>query len=235
VTSNLFSVALVIAMGQVPNGAASPYAYPPPGGGIPVNGSGVGNPAAGVLAAGDSTGAFRTGDPVYPFDAFEPWVRGYWQEIPAYGGYTFFRPYNYKHVLSQSQVAGGWGMSPTMPYSHEYFRRMQEQAAAENRLSQVRAAAYNAEIARLRAQKDFTRQPELAAPANAEAVTTASSVEMNRKAGVDPASYTRLSRIEELHQRVERQSQDLRALQQALQEEYSRPVPAAAPPVNRGR
>jgi hypothetical protein len=194
-------------------------------------------PAAGVYAAPNSTGAFATGDPVYPYDAYEPWVHGYWQEIPAYGGYTYFRPYNYKHVLSQAQVAGGWGMSPVMPYSHEYFRKMQEQAAAERQLTQVRATAYAAELARLRAQKDFDRQPELTVPGGGETLTAARPPENlsrysttvvrgvsepNAPSGVDPAVYTRLSRIEELNQRVERQSQELRVLQQALQEEYSR-------------
>jgi len=64
----------------------------------------------------------------YPFDSREAWVHGYWQEIPSYGGHHAFKPYNYKHVLSQSQVSGGWGMSPTMPYSHEYFRRARERS-----------------------------------------------------------------------------------------------------------
>jgi hypothetical protein len=64
----------------------------------------------------------------YGFDSRDAWVHGYWQEIPSYGGHYTFRPYNYKHVLSQSQVSGGWGMSPTMPYSQEYFRRARERA-----------------------------------------------------------------------------------------------------------
>jgi hypothetical protein len=64
----------------------------------------------------------------YPFDTQQNWVHGYHQEIPAYGGHVFFRPYNYKDVLSQSQTAAGWGMSPTMPYSQQYWHRYHDQA-----------------------------------------------------------------------------------------------------------
>ena len=62
-------------------------------------------------------------DQLYPYDTSLPWMHGYFQEIPAYGGFHFFRPYNYRHVLSQTQAAGGWGMPPTMAYSHTYWRR----------------------------------------------------------------------------------------------------------------
>jgi hypothetical protein len=64
----------------------------------------------------------------YPFDTQQNWVHGYHQEIPAYGGYPVFRPYNYKDVLSQSQTAAGWGMSPTMPYSQQFWHRYHDQA-----------------------------------------------------------------------------------------------------------
>jgi hypothetical protein len=64
----------------------------------------------------------------YPFDTQQNWVHGYHQEIPAYGGHVFFRPYNYKDVLSQSQTAAGWGMSPTMPYSQQFWHRYHDQA-----------------------------------------------------------------------------------------------------------
>ncbi|MDZ4684778.1 MAG: hypothetical protein SH850_06770 [Planctomycetaceae bacterium] len=64
----------------------------------------------------------------HPFDTQQNWVHGYHQEIPAYGGHAFFRPYNYKDVLSQSQTAAGWGMSPTMPYSQQFWHRYHDQA-----------------------------------------------------------------------------------------------------------
>jgi hypothetical protein len=55
----------------------------------------------------------------YPFDAQDPWLHGYFQETPAYAGFHAFRPYNYKHVFAQSQMAAEWGGSPTAPYSHQ--------------------------------------------------------------------------------------------------------------------
>lgn len=64
----------------------------------------------------------------HAFDTQQNWVHGYFQEIPAYGGHVFYRPYNYKDVLSQSQTAAGWGMSPTMPYSQQFWHRYHDQA-----------------------------------------------------------------------------------------------------------
>ncbi|QDT38948.1 hypothetical protein [Stratiformator vulcanicus] len=63
------------------------------------------------------------GDQLYPYDAPDPWMHGYIQEIPAYGGHRYFRPYNYKHLLAQSQTAAGFGMSPVMPYSQQFWHR----------------------------------------------------------------------------------------------------------------
>jgi hypothetical protein len=59
----------------------------------------------------------------YCFDGQAPWLHGYTQEIPAYSGFHSFRPYNYKHVLNQSQIVGGWGLSPASPYSQQYWHR----------------------------------------------------------------------------------------------------------------
>lgn len=58
----------------------------------------------------------------YAYDAAAPWLHGYFQETPAYGGFHAFRPYNYKHVFVQSQLAAEWGASPTAPYSHQTGR-----------------------------------------------------------------------------------------------------------------
>jgi hypothetical protein len=58
----------------------------------------------------------------YPFDAQDPWLHGYYQETPAYAGFHAFRPYNYKHVFAQSQLAAEWGGSATAPYSHQSGR-----------------------------------------------------------------------------------------------------------------
>jgi hypothetical protein len=62
-------------------------------------------------------------EPRFCFNAQEPWIHGYTQEVPLYGGFHAFRPYNYKHALAQSQIAAGWGMSATSPYSQQYWHR----------------------------------------------------------------------------------------------------------------
>lgn len=64
----------------------------------------------------------------FPFDTQQNWVHGYFQEIPAYGGHPFFRPYNYKDVLSQSQVSAGWGQSPVLPYSQQFWHKYHDRA-----------------------------------------------------------------------------------------------------------
>lgn len=61
-------------------------------------------------------------------DSQLPWLHGYFQEIPAYGGHHVYRPYNYKDVLSQSQTAAGWGERPTMPYAQQFWHKYQDQA-----------------------------------------------------------------------------------------------------------
>ena len=68
------------------------------------------------------------GEQLYPYDYQAPWHHNYYQEIPAYGGFNAFRPYNYKHLLAQSQAAGGWGLSPQMPYAQQFWHRYQQRA-----------------------------------------------------------------------------------------------------------
>ncbi len=46
---------------------------------------------------------------LYPYDQQDPWLHGYFQRYPAYGGFSSFRPYNYRHVFAQTQLAGTWG------------------------------------------------------------------------------------------------------------------------------
>lgn len=79
-----------------------------------------------------------SGEQLLPYNSQEPWMHGYYQPIPAYGGYSAFRPYNYKHVLAQSQAAGGWGMSPTMPYSQQFWHRYHRRAGMKPPISHER-------------------------------------------------------------------------------------------------
>lgn len=72
------------------------------------------------------------GDPRFPFDSQYPWQHGYFQEISPYSGYHYFKPYNYRHVLSQTQTANGWGITPQLAYSQHFWNRYQEQATWKN-------------------------------------------------------------------------------------------------------
>ena len=130
-TGNFIAILVAASLGQFP-GAGAPYGNqipaPPPGSYQgPGGGGGPGasqyGPGA-VLAAPNSTQAFNTGDPFYPYDHEPNWTHGYFQEIPAYGGFHHFRPYNYKNVMPQSQVSAAWGNAANMPYSHQYFDRV---------------------------------------------------------------------------------------------------------------
>ena len=110
-----FAVAVLLSSGPFLAGTAVaqyPGGYGLSGG---VTSSGVAGPQYG-------------GDQLYPFESNEVWLHGYYQEIPAYGGYHAFAPYNYKHLLSQSQTAAGFGMSPVMPYSQQFWHRYENRA-----------------------------------------------------------------------------------------------------------
>jgi len=126
----VWTVTVAATLGQFPLGGCRNCG--PGGGGMIYDGAVAGAPVMQAGLSGDgatANGSSYGHEQLYPFDAYDNWVHGHWQDIPAYGGYHFFRPYNYKHLLSQSQVAGGWGMSPQYPYSHEYFRRGREHSA----------------------------------------------------------------------------------------------------------
>lgn len=138
------SVMLQVGVPQPQNGAVPPQ-YGTPQYGVPQNGvqqygnnpsnAGVGTPGPSetpnypaLQNAFNHYGHEGQFEQRYPFDSQQNWVHGYFQEIPAYGGHVFFRPYNYKDVMSQSQTSAGWGMSPTMPYSQQFWHRYHDQA-----------------------------------------------------------------------------------------------------------
>lgn len=69
-----------------------------------------------TIAAGD-------GVQLYPYDQQDPWLHGYFQRVPSYGGFASFRPYNYRHVFAQTQLAQQWGHAHGMPYSQQFWNR----------------------------------------------------------------------------------------------------------------
>jgi hypothetical protein len=83
-----------------------------------------------TVAAGD-------GVQLYPYDQQDPWIHGYFQRYPAYGGFSSFRPYNYRHVFSQTQIAQGWGAAHGMPYSQQFWNKYRTSYLDQNLHSQV--------------------------------------------------------------------------------------------------
>ena len=77
---------------------------------------------------GDYYGGACSSEPLFAYDDLEPWKHGYIQVMPFYGGFHFYRPYNYKQVFAQSQTSAGWGMPNTMPYSQQFWHRYEQQA-----------------------------------------------------------------------------------------------------------
>lgn len=146
-SKSLFAIALTVTLTQVAFGQSGYVEGPAFGGGLP--GLGIRNPLirgtpvsypgpeAGYevppqntppmnASSGPGMGAYGAGEPFYSYDAYEPWVHGHFQRIPAYGGYHYFKPYNYRHVMPQSQVGAGWGMPPAMPYSQGFYRSREQ-------------------------------------------------------------------------------------------------------------
>ena len=180
--SALLVTTLMIALGQMPSGPGAPVGaenYPVPDNGAADNGGYQnGGPPANAFFANAygnyrlnpamqpvSPGGGPVTDPYLNYDAYEPWVHGYWQELPAFGGYAYFRPYNYRHVYVQSEVAASWATSAQMPYSQEYFRRAREQGIYEQRTTATGRTGFPLVY---RQRPRTTPQPEIIAKASAE-------------------------------------------------------------------
>ena len=108
-------------------------------------------------------------EPRYPVNAQQNWVHGYVHEAPAYGGAAHFRPYNYQQVMSQSQISVGWGHSPVMPYSQQFWSKYHDRATmlklsrSEPTRAIVPAAAIASDVAP--SQTPLVIQPSQDSPA----------------------------------------------------------------------
>ncbi len=71
----------------------------------------------------EGAGSFGNNEPLFRYDDQERWKHGHLQNMPYYGGFYYFRPYNYHQVFAQAQTAAGWGMPATMPYSQQFWHR----------------------------------------------------------------------------------------------------------------
>lgn len=73
-------------------------------------------------------GSVGSSEQLFTYDDQERWKHGYIKIMPYYHGFHSFRPYNYQHVFSQSTTAQGFGMSPVMPYSQQFWHRYEHMA-----------------------------------------------------------------------------------------------------------
>lgn len=89
-----------------------------------------------------NTVAGGDGVQLYPYDQQDPWIHGYFQRYPAYGGFSSFRPYNYRHVFSQTQIAQGWGAAHGMPYSQQFWNKYRTSYLDQNLHSQMAPLPY---------------------------------------------------------------------------------------------
>lgn len=178
-SSSLWTMTVILALGGGPYDCqtCNQGGY---SGGMPVSGyaggdsttGGYGGTGGGLYSTGMGLNGYSgsNGDTLLPFDTQEAWMHGYFQEIGAYPGYTHFRPYNYKHVFSQVDLAYRWGQPQGMPYSQQWWHRYQVRASltppVQTQMSQTQSN-YDVEMARLRAWRDFqAEQARSAPPAN---------------------------------------------------------------------
>lgn len=102
------------------------------------------------------------GGQLYPYDRQDPWLHGQYQRVPAYGGFASFRPYNYRHVFAQTQIAGQWGLPHGMPYSQQFWNKYRGSYLDGNLHSQ---AGQQAAPQQYQQASQLTRQnPAAAAP-----------------------------------------------------------------------
>ena len=99
---------------------------------VSFNNTGVVYNAGGCNTCGINGGMGYGGEQLYPFDQQDPWLHGQYQRVPAYGGYSSFRPYNYRHVAPQAQIAANFGGKGGMAYSQQFWNRYREAYLNEN-------------------------------------------------------------------------------------------------------
>ena len=179
-SSSLLAITVMLTLGQSPYGGCQTCNNGGFGGGAAVNGYGGyyggGTYGGGTYGGGTSGGLYSTGmglnnysgsngDTLLPFDSQEAWMHGYFQEIGAYPGYHYFRPYNYKHVFSQVDLAYRWGQPQGMPYSQQWWHRYHAHAALNPLATaqMMQAPSTNeVELARRRAWRDFQAEQQRA-------------------------------------------------------------------------
>lgn len=78
-----------------------------------------GLPAVAQTGCADGCGQIPVGHSwlPLPFDTQAVWMHGRHQRLSPYSGYNAFRPYNYRHVAAQAQIAARWPNPSGLPYA----------------------------------------------------------------------------------------------------------------------
>lgn len=208
-SSSLWAMTVIIALGGGPYDCqtCNQGGF---GGGAPVAGyggmngyggaGGYGGTGGGLYSTGMGLNGYSgsNGDTLLPFDTQEAWMHAHFQEIGAYPGYSYFKPYNYKHVFAQADLSYRWGQPQGMPYSQQWWHRYQGRASLTPPVpAQVTQAQvnYESEMARLRAWRDFqAEQARSAPPANYNYAVPTNAVPTNAapQYNYDPATQANL-------------------------------------------
>jgi hypothetical protein len=154
-SSSLWAMTVIMALG------GDPYGCPTGNNGGLVSGGYSGGVSAGggIYSTGMGLNSYSGSncDTLFPYDSQEAWIHGYFQEIGPYPGSHYFRPYNYRQVLPQVDLANRWGQPQGMPYSQQWWHRYHSRAALNptTQAAMDHAQATSAlEMARQRAWRD---------------------------------------------------------------------------------
>ena len=199
-----------------------------------------------------SAGGGGGGDQLYPFDSPEPWLHGYFQELPAHAGYASFRPHNYKHVLAQMEVAGRWGMSPVMAYSHQWYHKYRQRSGmhpnfgmggsasldppsygnvAQNQASGMAPDSYTPAISSAATRGQMSPLQQAAAfqrgytDSAIPGITTPYYQRTISQPAVDAISPEYLERMDSLQKQLEEQTFQMQLMQQRLQSQDKSQLP----------
>lgn len=198
-SSSLWAMTVIMALGQNPYAGCQTCNNGGFVGGAPMGGAYGGGMSGGATGGGlYSTGmglnaySGSNRDTLLPYDSQEAWMHGYFQEMGAYGGTQYFRPYNYKHVFSQVDLAYRWGQPQGMPYSQQWWHRYQSRAAlnpdaAKMQMGQTQAT-YEMEMARQRAWRDYQIEQARSAPPVNYQFAPASAPMNSAPIYIDPAA-----------------------------------------------
>ena len=176
-SSSLWAMTVIMALGDAPYGGCQTCDSGGFRGGSIASGYSGGMSSGGATGGGIySTGmglneySGSNGDTLLPLDTQESWMHGYIQEIGPYAGYHLYRPYNYKHVFAQANLAYRWGQPQGMPYSQQWWHRYHAHAALNPwaTAQMTHAASNNAvELARRQAWRDFQAEQQRASQTDA--------------------------------------------------------------------